>query len=81
MRVLVRILFSVTLTALLLVVGGTLVLRGWTDARYRGHVYTVATVPPRRVALVFGAGVWPDGTLSDILADRVQVVLDPRGRS
>jgi vancomycin permeability regulator SanA len=37
----------------------------------RGRVYAVATAPAREVALVFGAGVFPDGTLSRPLADRV----------
>jgi SanA protein len=33
-------------------------------------------VPPRQVAIVFGAGVWPDGRLSDILADRVETAVE-----
>jgi SanA protein len=76
MRALLRMLLGVALMALLLAVGGTLILRGWTDARYRKRVFTVSNAPPRRVALVFGAGVWPDGTLSDILADRVQTAVE-----
>ena len=46
-------------------------LRWWTDARYRERIYTTEDAPQRPVAIVFGAGVWPDGTLSSVLADRV----------
>lgn len=49
----------------------TLGLRWWTDRAAKPLIYTVETVPPRRVAIVFGAGVWPDGRLSAILEDRV----------
>lgn len=57
----------------LVVVGA---VAGWTlwtlTARYRGIIYTdPEAVPQRPVALVFGAGYWPDGTPSDILRDRV----------
>ncbi len=38
-----------------------------------GRVYPEAgAVPERRVAIVLGAGVWPDGTPSPMLADRVR---------
>ncbi len=56
-----------------------LFLRWWTDRRYSDHVYTVDDVPARDVAIVFGAGVWPDGTLSPVLADRVQTAVDLYG--
>lgn len=42
----------------------------------RGRLFTAAEVPPRDVALVFGAGVFPDGALSAPLADRVRVAVD-----
>jgi len=50
----------------------------WTlTVRYRGGIYTdPAAVPQRPVALVFGAGYWPDGTPSDILRDRVAAAVD-----
>lgn len=66
----------------LIVLGGALIaspltLRAWADWRYKNRVYRhIADVPPRRVALVFGAGVWPGGTLSHILADRVDTAVD-----
>ena len=37
--------------------------------------FDVASVPPRRVALVFGAGLLPDGTPSPMLADRVDAAV------
>lgn len=36
------------------------------------RTYSVTTVPPRRVAIVFGAGLWRDGTPTPVLRDRVQ---------
>ena len=39
---------------------------------YNGRLYaSLDRVPPRRVAIVFGAGVWPNGQLSAVLEDRV----------
>lgn len=35
------------------------------------RVYSVADVPARRVAIVFGAGLWRDGSPTPILQDRV----------
>lgn len=60
-----------------LLAASPLALRAWADWRYKSRVYHfIADVPPRRVALVFGAGVWPGGTLSHILADRVDTAVD-----
>jgi len=53
-----------------------LVLRWWTDARYKRRIYTVESVPSRPVAIVFGAGVWPGGRLSAVLEDRVSTAVD-----
>jgi SanA protein len=36
------------------------------------RTYPAADVPPRRVAIVFGAGLWRDGTPTPVLQDRVQ---------
>jgi SanA protein len=47
-------------------------LRFWVERRYENRIYEdVEQVPARPVALVLGAGLWPDGTLTPILADRV----------
>jgi SanA protein len=51
-------------------------LRWWTDHRYKTRIYTPETVPPMDVAIVFGAGVWPSGRLSDILADRMDTAIE-----
>ena len=50
----------------------------WTlTLRYRRIMYTDAqTVPERPVALVFGAGYWPNGTPSDVMKDRVEAAID-----
>jgi len=37
----------------------------------RGRVYTASEVPARRVAIVFGAGLWRNGTPTPVLIDRV----------
>jgi len=47
-------------------------LRFWVERQYEDRIYeTVEQVPARPVALVLGAGLWPDGSLTPILTDRV----------
>jgi len=47
------------------------------NGRYGGRIYgTLQTVPPAPVAVVFGAGYWPDGTPSDVMKDRVEAAVD-----
>lgn len=36
------------------------------------HIYTVEEAPARRVAVVFGAGLWRDGSPTPVLRDRVE---------
>ena len=49
-----RVLLYLALATLLLVsVPG--VARWWTDREYKDRIYTVESVPPMRVAVVFGA--------------------------
>jgi vancomycin permeability regulator SanA len=38
----------------------------------RPRTYSAVDVPTRRVAIVFGAGLWRDGTATPVLQDRVQ---------
>lgn len=38
----------------------------------KSRTFSVETVPARRVAVVFGAGLWRDGTPTPVLRDRVQ---------
>jgi len=52
-------------------------LRLWVERKYRDRIYTCAEdVPPRFVAIVPGAGLWPDGSLTPVLADRVATAAD-----
>jgi len=43
----------------------------YTQLRYSKEIFTIATIPSGGTALVFGAGVWPDGTPSQVLVERV----------
>jgi SanA protein len=46
-------------------------------SRYEGRIYhSAADVPEQPVAVVFGAGYWPDGTPSDVMKDRVEAAVD-----
>ncbi len=60
---------------LLLVIGvAVLVLlsaRLITRALAASQIFTQSEVPARRVAIVFGAGLWRDGTATPVLQDRV----------
>jgi len=44
--------------------------------RYRDRILPPDEVSPRPVAIVFGAGVYPNGQLSPMLADRVATAVD-----
>lgn len=48
-----------------------LILRYWVDRRYKKLIYSLQDVPPRKVAIVFGAGITADGRPMPALADRV----------
>lgn len=59
---------------------GGLLLSLWTlwtlRYRYRDSIYaTPESIPARPVAVVFGAGYWPNGVLSNILVDRVEMAV------
>ena len=73
---LLRVVMTFVLGILFLSIALPLGLRWWTDYRYQGVIYAPETAPMRRVAVVFGAGVWPGGVLSDVLADRVQTAAE-----
>jgi SanA protein len=52
-------------------------LRQMLEGRARHRMYReIEQVPARSVALVLGAGLWPDGTLTPVLADRVTVAAE-----
>lgn len=44
--------------------------------RYRQRLLSPKEVEPRPVALVFGAGIYPNGQLTTVLADRVRTAAD-----
>lgn len=61
---------------IILVVLGAIILalsRLVTDLYARPKTYTAADVPSRRVAIVFGAGLWRNGTATPVLQDRIQM--------
>jgi vancomycin permeability regulator SanA len=64
---------------LILLILGLLVLlvpRLVTGVYARGRTYTSSDVPARRVAIVFGAGLWRNGSPTPVLADRVTIAAD-----
>lgn len=66
-----------TITAALASLALMLGLREWLERRYTAQIYeNIEAVPPRPVALVLGAGLWPDGSLTPVLADRVATAAD-----
>ena len=67
-----KILLILALLGLLILVISRLVT-GWYA---RPKTYTAAQVPARRAAIVFGAGLWRDGTATPVLYDRVQIAAD-----
>jgi SanA protein len=74
-----KVTFRVPLLLLLLpsaLIILTLGLYAVYSLHYRKYVYSTTQVPSMPVAIVFGAGIWPDGSLSDILADRVDTAID-----
>jgi SanA protein len=60
----------------LVLVLAPLALRAWVAHTYRDRIHDQpATVPSRPLAIVFGAGYWPSGRLSDALADRMEAAI------
>jgi SanA protein len=54
-----------------------LALRALVTWRFADQTYTqVDETPPQPAAIVFGAGYWPSGRLSDALADRMETAID-----
>ena len=50
--------------------------QSWVEWRFKDRLFTVDTVPPQRVAIVFGARVYGDQQLSAMLRDRVDTAVD-----
>jgi SanA protein len=72
-----RVLLLATL-ALFIALGLAVGYSWWTlTVRYASSIHqTPEAVPERSVALVFGAGYWPDGTPSDVMRDRVEAAVE-----
>ena len=52
-------------------------LRLWIEHKTRDRIYVrIEDVPSRAVAIVLGAGLWADGSLTPVLADRVATAAD-----
>jgi len=70
------LLIVLALAALLVLV--LIAFPAWTlTGRYEGRIYRTANgTPARPVAVVFGAGYWPDGTPSDVMKDRVEAAVE-----
>ena len=69
-----RIVKMVLKILLILAISGLFILlisRLITGLYARGRVYTASEVPTRRVAIVFGAGLWRNGAPTPVLIDRV----------
>jgi len=62
-----------------LAIGGAtllLVARLITAAYSIGRVYSTENAPQERVAIVFGAGLWQDGSPTPVLQDRIQTAAE-----
>jgi SanA protein len=71
LKKIVRILFWSGMLILLLVFLLVVLPRLITGWSTRNRVFTVESAPSRRVAIVFGAGLWRDGSPTPVLRDRV----------
>ncbi len=52
-----------------------LLWRGLVQWQYERRIYSVAAVPEKPVAIVFGAAVYPGGRLSSVLRDRMETAV------
>ena len=71
-KMFLKILIILAVLGLLILIISRLV----TGLYARPKTYTAADVPTRRVAIVFGAGLWRDGTATPVLHDRVETAAD-----
>jgi len=69
---LMKFLFRLTLTLGLLGLVGLLLPRFILLLYAKPRTFSATTVPPRRAAIVFGAGLWRDGSPTPVLQDRVR---------
>lgn len=72
------ILVFIALGAIVLL--APLALRRWVGGQTAGQIFGSAIeVPASPVAIVFGAGYWPSGRLSNALADRMDTAIELYG--
>ncbi|MBT3190559.1 MAG: DUF218 domain-containing protein [Anaerolineae bacterium] len=64
----------IKLLFILAISGATLLIiaRLTTAIHSKGRVYEIDDIPAERAAIVFGAGLWRDGTPTPVLRDRIQ---------
>jgi SanA protein len=77
--VFIRFIKMILKILLILAVLGFLVLTGSrlvTGLYARHKIIPLSEVAPQRVAIVFGAGLWRNGTATPVLHDRVQTAAD-----
>jgi SanA protein len=67
-QMLLKILLFVTVLGLFILITSRVVTRLYAHSR----IHSVTDVPAQRVAIVFGAGLWRNGTATPVLEDRVQ---------
>lgn len=76
-RRLARLGLNVGLAVALAATGAAVAANLWIERRSRAWIHVAAdTLPPRTVAIVPGARVYPDGTPSPPLLDRLRTALD-----
>jgi SanA protein len=74
-----RILKMILKLFIILAISGTIILtiaRLITAIHSAGRVYSVEDMPNERAAIVFGAGLWRDGSPTPVLRDRIQTASD-----
>ena len=72
-----RRFFGIGLAAVLLGAGAAAAIWGAIQWRYDRLIWSdESAVPPRPVAIVFGAGIRPDGQLSPMLRDRMDTAVE-----
>jgi SanA protein len=70
-----RILMMLIKLIFILGISGAIILliaRLVTAIHSNGRVYSIEDIPAERAAIVFGAGLWRDGSPTPVLRDRVQ---------
>jgi len=72
-----RRIFGIGLAAALLGAGAAVAIWAYIQWRYDPLIWSdVGAVTPRPVAIVFGAGIRPDGRVSPMLRDRMDTAID-----